>query len=47
MNTSGELWCELDDGAEVHLKCGTRHAWHNKGTETSVNAAIMVGVVRR
>ena len=50
---SGELWCELDDGIEVHLRagdclvqCGTRHAWRNKGTETCVKAAIMVGAVR-
>ena len=50
---SGELWCELDDGVEVHLKagdcliqCGTRHAWHNKGTEICVKAAIMVGASR-
>ncbi|MFV0306986.1 MAG: cupin domain-containing protein, partial [Desertimonas sp.] len=35
----GEIWLELDDGAEVHLKPGdavvqngTRHAWRNKGT---------------
>ncbi len=51
---AGELWCELDDGVEVHLKagdclvqCGTRHAWRNKGTETCIKAAIMVGAVRR
>ncbi len=35
----GEIWLELDDGAEVHLRegdvaiqCGTRHAWRNKGS---------------
>jgi mannose-6-phosphate isomerase-like protein (cupin superfamily) len=51
---AGELWCELDDGAEVHLKpgdclvqCGTRHAWRNKGTETCIKAAIMVGALRK
>lgn len=51
---AGELWCELDDGVEVHLRagdclvqCGTRHAWRNKGTETCIKAAIMVGVARR
>ena len=34
---SGEVWLELDDGAEVHLgpgdcvvQNGTRHAWHNR-----------------
>ncbi len=49
---SGERWCELDDGGEVHLKagdclvqCGTRHAWRNKGSEMCVKAAIMVGAV--
>ena len=51
---SGELWCELDDGVEVHLKpgdclvqCGTRHAWRNKGSETCIKAAIMVGAMRK
>jgi len=50
---AGELWCELDDGVEVHLQagdclvqCGTRHAWRNKGTEPCIKAAIMVGAVR-
>lgn len=51
---SGELWCELDDGVEVHLEAGdclvqtgTRHAWRNKGSVPCVKAAIMVGAVRR
>jgi mannose-6-phosphate isomerase-like protein (cupin superfamily) len=50
---SGELWCELDDGVEVHLQagdclvqCGTRHAWHNKSDKPCVKAAIMVGARR-
>ncbi|MEZ4714102.1 MAG: cupin domain-containing protein [Caldilineaceae bacterium] len=50
----GELWCELDEGVEVHLKagdclvqCGARHAWRNKGGETCIKAAIMVGAMRR
>ncbi len=37
---SGEVWLELDDGKEVHLRPGdtvvqngTRHAWRNKSTE--------------
>ena len=37
---SGEVWLELDDGKEVHLRAGdtvvqngTRHAWRNKHTE--------------
>jgi len=51
---SGEVWLELDDGAEVHLKpgdCvvqnGTRHAWRNKGSETCVMAFVMVGAKRK
>ena len=49
----GELWCELDGGVEVRLQagdclvqCGTRHAWRNKGSETCIKVAIMVGAVR-
>ncbi len=49
---AGEIWCELDDGVEVHLMPGdclvqgaTRHAWHNKGAEPCVMAAVMVGTV--
>ena len=51
---AGEIWCELDDGVEVHLKagdclvqCGTRHGWRNKGTETCIMAAVMVGAARK
>ena len=51
---SGEIWCELDDGVEVHLtpgqcliQCGTRHAWRNKGTEPCVMAGIMTGATRK
>lgn len=51
---SGEIWLELDDGAEVHLKqgdCvvqnGTRHAWRNKSSETCVMAFVMIGAKRR
>jgi len=51
---SGEIWCEVDDGVEVHLgpgeslvQCGTRHAWSNKGSEPCVIAAVMVGANRR
>lgn len=46
----GEIWLELDDGAEVHLKAGdtvvqngTRHAWHNRGTELARLAVFLVG----
>lgn len=51
---SGEIWLELDDGEEVHLKqgdCvvqnGTRHAWRNRGSQTCVMAFVMVGAKRR
>lgn len=50
---AGELWCELDDGVEVHLQagdclvqCGTRHAWRNKGGEPCIMASILVGAAR-
>jgi Cupin domain len=50
---SGEVWLELDDGAEVHLKAGncvvqngTRHAWHNKSGKTSMMAFVVVGATR-
>jgi len=50
---SGEVWLELDDGAEVHLRpgdCviqnGTRHAWRNRSTEPCVIAVALVGAVR-
>jgi quercetin dioxygenase-like cupin family protein len=46
----GEVWLELDDGAEVHLKPGdtvvqngTRHAWRNKGTEPCRMAVFIAG----
>ena len=48
---SGEIWCELDDGVEIHLtpgqflvQSGTRHAWHNKGSDPCVIAFVMVGI---
>ena len=51
---SGEIWLELDDEAEVHLKqgdCviqnGTRHAWRNRGPEPCIMAFVMVGAERR
>ncbi len=50
---SGEVWLELDDGAEVHLKAGdcvivsgTRHGWHNRSDAACVMATIMVGAKR-
>ena len=50
---SGELWLELDDGSEVHLKpgdCviqnGTRHAWHNRGREACLMVFVMIGATQ-
>ena len=50
---SGEVWLELDDGKEVHLRPGdtvvqngTRHAWRNKGSEPCRMAVCMVGAHR-
>jgi mannose-6-phosphate isomerase-like protein (cupin superfamily) len=46
----GEIWLELDDGVEVHLKTGdtvvqngTRHAWRNRGTAPCRLAVILIG----
>ena len=51
---SGEVWLELDDGEEVHLKAGdtlvqngTRHAWRNKSNAPCVLFACLIGVARR
>ena len=51
---SGEVTLELDDGAERTLHAGdtvvqngTRHRWHNRGTEPAVIAVFMVGAHRR
>lgn len=50
---SGEVFVELDDGAEVHLKAGdciiqngTRHAWHNRSSEPCVLAVTTIGASR-
>jgi quercetin dioxygenase-like cupin family protein len=46
----GEVWLELDDGKEVHLKAGdtvvqngTRHAWRNHGTVPARLAVFLIG----
>ncbi len=46
----GEVWLELDDGVEVHLRAGdtvvqngTRHAWRNHGDATARLVAFVVG----
>jgi mannose-6-phosphate isomerase-like protein (cupin superfamily) len=50
---SGEVWLELDDGAEVHLRTGdcvvqngTRHAWHNRTSEPAVLFVALLGASR-
>ena len=50
---SGEVWLELDNGEEVHLKPGdtvvqngTRHAWRNKGTEPCRMVVFLTGAHR-
>jgi len=49
----GELWLELDDGKEVHLKPydtviqnGTRHAWRNKSDKPATIAFVLIGAER-
>jgi quercetin dioxygenase-like cupin family protein len=51
---SGEVWLELDDGEEVHLRAGdtvvqngTRHAWRNKGSEPCCCIVISIGTHRK
>ena len=46
---SGEVWLELDDSVEVHLRAGdtvvqngTRHAWRNR---RSVPCSMVVGMI--
>lgn len=50
---SGEVWLELDDGAELLLKTGdcvvqngTRHAWHNRSAQPCVIAVCLLGAKR-
>jgi mannose-6-phosphate isomerase-like protein (cupin superfamily) len=50
---SGEIWLELDDGAEVQLRAGdcvvqngTRHAWRNRSDRPCVIAVALIGAVR-
>lgn len=47
---SGEVWLELDDGAEVRLgpgdtvvQNGTRHAWRNKSNEPCLMLVALIG----
>jgi uncharacterized cupin superfamily protein len=46
----GEVWVELDDGEEVHLKAGdtfvqngTRHRWFNRSDTPAKIAVILIG----
>jgi hypothetical protein len=51
---SGEVYLELDDGAEVKLTAGdvviqngTRHAWHNRSGQPVTMASALVAAPRR
>ena len=51
---TGEVWLELDDGQEVHLRAGdtvvqngTRHAWRNKSAEPCRMVVCLIGAHRR
>jgi mannose-6-phosphate isomerase-like protein (cupin superfamily) len=51
---TGEVWLELDDGQEVHLRTGdtvvqngTRHAWRNKSSEPCRVVFFLVGARRQ
>ena len=51
---SGEVWLELDHGAEVRLRSGdvyvqngTRHAWHNRSDQPCVMVIALLGARRR
>ena len=51
---SGEVWLELDDGKEVHLRAGdtvvqngTRHAWRNRLAEPCRLVVCLIGAHRR
>lgn len=50
---SGEIYLELDDGAEqqitpgtVVVQRGTRHAWRNRGTEVCTMVYVLCGAKR-
>ncbi|RFP09292.1 cupin [Duganella sp. BJB488] len=49
----GEIWLELDDGAQkllrqgdVAVQNGTRHAWRNRSAQAATLAFILVGAAR-
>jgi quercetin dioxygenase-like cupin family protein len=50
MVLSGEVWLELDGGAERMLRAGdcviqngTRHAWHNRSDAPCVMLVVLLG----
>jgi len=50
---TGEIWLELDDGKEIHLKTGdtlvqngVRHAWRNHGSKPCTLVVTIVGANR-
>jgi hypothetical protein len=50
----GEIWLEVDDGKEIHLKPhdiivqnGTRHAWRNKTDRPTTMAFVLIGARRK
>lgn len=50
---SGEVFLELDDGAEVHLRAGdcvvqngTRHRWNNRSDEPCTIVVTLLGATR-
>jgi len=50
----GEVYLELDDGAEKHLSAGdvvvqngTRHRWHNRSDRPCLMTFVLVGAARR
>ncbi|MDD7972850.1 cupin domain-containing protein [Roseinatronobacter alkalisoli] len=49
----GEIWLELDDGAQTRLtrgdvvvQCGTRHAWRNKSDQNATLCFVLIGAAR-
>ncbi|MGO4568886.1 cupin domain-containing protein [Rhizobium sp. 2YAF20] len=49
----GEVWLELDDGAEtllrqgdIAIQCGTRHAWRNKSDRPATLCFVLIGAER-
>jgi len=50
---SGELWLELDDGADTRLTAGdvviqngTRHRWQNRSNQPTTMLGVMIGARR-